>query len=214
MARPDDDDARLSLFGPGAVTKLPGALTSSDAADERPDSKTVWDGDSVDDPGDVEFDRTWNVLLVQLLGRLEFGRSSLENPAHQRNPGGAVKIAAAMVNEVADFIATHVDPVKYARPIADALAAAGRFLTTAQVASAAPPKRSGFLGFFAKAEPTSTVQECQWVLRDLTLVLEKYFVLLGSCFRSQTPTLAWMDTSGVFVGELKRALSWFEAMPQ
>ena len=82
------------------------------------------------------------------------------------------------------------------------------------MAAAVPAKRGGFLGFFAKAEPTESLDECLWVLRDLSMVLEKYFVLLGGCFRSPPAALEWMDTSGVFVGELKRALSWFETMPQ
>lgn len=218
-----EDDARFSLFGPRGLPRTPSEPTSSDivaavgfAAQERSAPKTVWDGDAVDDPADVEFDRTWHVILVQLLGRLEFGRASLEDPAHLRNPAGAVKVASAMVNQVADFIATHVDPVKYSRPIADALAAAGRFLTAAQVAGGSPAKRGlfGFLGGSNSADLAGKLQECMWVLRDMPLVLEKYFVLLGGCFHSQGPALEWVDTSGVFLSELKRALNWVEGFTQ
>jgi hypothetical protein len=215
-----EDDARFSLFGPR--TKPKESLTSSDAdpnqipglplsAESRGATKTLWDGESVDDPADVEYDRTWHVILVQLLGRLEHGRASLEDPAHVRDPAGAVRIAAAMVNQVADFIATHVDPQKYSRPIADSLAAAGRFLTAAQVAGQSAGKR-GFLGLFGgnTAERAGKLQECMWVLRDMPLVLERYFVLLSGCFHGRKPALEWLETSGVYIGELKRALGWVE----
>lgn len=223
-----EDDARFSLFGPRTKAKGTESLTSSDASpnpviagfqqESKGATKTIWDGDVVDDPADVEFDRTWHVILVQLLGRLEFGRASLEDPSHLRDPGGAVRVGAAMVNQVADFIATHVDPQKYSRPIADALAAAGRFLTAAQVAGQSGGKR-GFFALFGGnsstgAERAGKLQECMWVLRDMPLVLERYFVLLGGCFRGQKPALEWVDTSGVFIGELKRALSWVDGFTQ
>lgn len=213
------DDARFSLFGPRPRARAE-TLTMSDAddeafgSDERMSAKTVWDGDAVDDPSDVEFDRTWHVILVQMLGQLEFGRVSLADPAFRRDPSGAVRVAAALVNQVADFIGAHVDPQKHARPIADALAAAGRFLTAAQVTSEQPAKR-GFFGLFGgRAEPQreGRLQECMWVLRDMPLVLERYFVLLGGCFRGQRFALDWLETSGVFITELKRTLNWVEGL--
>lgn len=214
-----EDDTRFSLFGPRPRIRTE-TLTRSDAdederdpSEERASARTVWDGDAVDDPSDVEFDRTWHVILIQMLGRIEFGRTSLANPGHRREPSGAVRIASAMVNQVADFIATNVDAQKHSRPIADALAAAGRFLTAAQVSSA-PATKKGLFGLFG-ARPTETdgkLQECLWVLRDLPLVLERYFVLLGGCFRGQKLALDWVDTSGVFVAELRSTLNWVEGL--
>lgn len=211
-----EDDARFSLFGPRTRARTE-TLTRSDAdepeeSDERAAARTVWDGDAVDDPSDVEFDRTWHVILVQLLGQLEFGRASLTDPANRREPSGAVRVASAMVNQVADFIATNVDPQRHSRPIADALAAAGRFLTAAQVAGV-PPAKKGLFGLFGGGRSPASdgkLEECMWVLRDLPLVLERYFVLLGGCFRGQKFALDWVDTSGVFITELKRTLHWVE----
>ncbi|MBL8864247.1 MAG: hypothetical protein JNK93_01660 [Planctomycetia bacterium] len=211
-----DNDDRFNLFGPRTRPRTE-TLTRCDENDEpdpseeRAAARTVWDGDAVDDPSDVEFDRTWHVILVQLLGRLEFGRCSLADPAHRKNPAGAVRVASAMVSQVADFIVANVDSQKHRRPIEDSLAAAGRFLTAAQVAAGEPVSR----GFFARLggrSPESKVklQECMWVLRDMPLVLERYFFLLGGCFRGRKFALEWVDTSGVYITELKQTLGWVE----
>jgi hypothetical protein len=218
-----EDDARFTLFGARPKSRPVSEPTSSDIvsavaaaayqnAEVRPANKTLWDGDNFDDPADIAFDRQWQAVLVQLLCRVEFGRTSLEDPGHLRNPAGAVKIASAMINEVADFIATNVDQKQNARPIADVLAAAGRFLAAAQVAGQSTPKR-GFFGMFggnSGEQSAGRLEECMWVLRDLPLVLERYFGLLGGCFRSQKSTIEWVETSGVFISELKRALYWVE----
>ncbi len=182
------------------------------AADEvRISTKTTWDNDELESPADREADTVWHGKLMVLLGRLEFGRASLENPAHLKAPTTAVRVAAAIVNDVAGFIEKHVDPTRYARPIADSLAAAGRFLTAAQVAIDAPAPKRKFLGLIPiGAAPAARVDECLWVLRDLSLVLERYFTMLGSCFCNQSKAMEWVDTSGVYLAELRRALSWSE----
>lgn len=211
-----ENDERFSMFGPRSRERTE-TLTRCDDGDEpavqveRTAARTVWDGDAVDDPSDVEYDRTWHVILVQLLGRLEFGRCALAEPENRKDPAGAVRVASAMVSQVADFIVAHVDPLKHRRPIEDALAAAGRFLTAAQVAAGTPPKK-GILGFLKGRAPESQdkLQECMWVLRDMPLVLERYFFLLGGCFRGQKFALEWIDTSGVYIAELKSTLNWVD----
>ncbi len=211
------EDTRFSLFGPrgpNGNSRLTQSDSESDAnylSADRVAARTIWDGDSIDNPADVEYDRTWRVLLMQMLGQLEFGFSSLSELAQRRDPLGAVRVASAMVNQVADFIGTNVDQQKHARPISDALAAAGRFLTAAQVANQTE-RNKGFFSFFSSRSPENQnkVQECLWVLRDLPLVLERFFMLLSGCFRGQKSALAWVDTSSVFIGELKQTLSWVE----
>jgi hypothetical protein len=217
-----EDDARFTLFGARSKPKRVADPTSNDiasayaamnsaASEQRQSNKTVWDGDVVEDPADITHDLQWQATLVQLLCRVEFCRTSLEDPNHQRNPAAAVRIASAMINEVADFIAQNIDQKVHARPIADVLAAAGRFLAAAQVAG---ETKKSFFGLFgggeAKEAKAGRLEECMWVLRDLPLVLERYFALLGSNFRGQPAAIEWVQTSGVFIGELKRALYWVD----
>jgi hypothetical protein len=209
-----ENDARFSLFGSRERARTETLTRCDDGAtpeDDAGKSRTVWDGDAVDDPGDIEFDRTWHVLLIQTLSRLEYGRAALADTSSIRDPGKAVGVAAAMVSQLSDFIAAQVDPLRHRRALEDSLAAAGRFLTAAQVATRTAPRR-GLFGFLGprSIESSAQIQECMWVLRDMPLVLERFFALLGSCFRSQKFALDWVDTSGVYLTELKGSLSWVE----
>lgn len=209
----EQDDTRVSFNKKKQPSGEQATLGSSElltrASARRTASRTEADIAIQDNSSATEHDRVWQVLLAQLLGRLEFGRTSLENPTHSKNPVNAVRVAMDMVNEVAQFITEQIDPQTFRRPLSDALAAAGRFLTAANVAAAEEPRR-GLLDLFKSRDNENKRQECMWVLGDLPLVLERYFTMLGSCFKFSQSAIEWVDTSGMFLTELKKALVWVE----
>jgi hypothetical protein len=213
-----DSDGRADLFGPiPPASERSGSLTGSITASNmtrsvpiRAGNITVADEDDRDLKLESQHDREWHSTLVRMLSMLDYARSSFEVAESERDPISAVRIAATITHQVADFIAANVQEQENSLAVSEALGAATRFLSATKVAAATAPKKKYFGLFGSVPADRGRVDECMWVLRDLPLVLERYFALLGSAFRNQSLRVDWIETSGTFIVELKQTLQWVD----
>jgi hypothetical protein len=148
--------------------------------------------------------------LVHMLSNLEYLRSCLEEFQAQGDPGQAVETATALVNQVVEFSQRHLDAEAQAparAKLEDFLASAGRLRE--QVNGSL---MKSVLGLFGRktADSPQRRQSAREVSRRMADVLECYFALLTGCFQSPAPAGRWRETSGVFLGDLKRVLEKLE----
>jgi hypothetical protein len=219
---PNNDDVRDSMFAPAWLTSQGSGAHPIDEANSTratPRQKalaTVADEpDAANDADAQATDAIWHASLIRMLGMLDSARGALESAGAERDPATAVQIAADITHRIADFIALQIPPGELSLAVSEAVAAAGRFLVAAQAVS---PTTGGkrFLGLFAvrRTIDPGLLQECMWVLRDLPLVLERYFALLGGQFRNPALQMDWIETSGTFLHELKQTLWWVEGFQE
>ncbi|MGL4422182.1 MAG: hypothetical protein ACRCZF_16050, partial [Gemmataceae bacterium] len=168
---------------------------------------TVYDSDEARNPVDTFHDRDWLATLMMLLGRLEYARSLLAHP--KRVPTAAAKVAAALIEDVTVFAREHLRERAGETALAEAEQQSDHYLESVHLATA--PTKRGLLGFFATTTNPAEIErqrDCEQLLRELPLVLERYFTMFGASFRGPDSAIQWVTTSGLFLGETRRAIAW------
>ena len=157
-------------------------------------------------PAKDERDHTLEQRLLLMVSHLEYTRVYLEECHNQRRPAQTVEAAKALVNHVVEFTEKYAPDDAPAEGLAAALAKAGDFYTSAQQLAEQlnGSLLKSFLGLFGKKAAAPDRGELfRNVARRLVEVLEEYFAIYATWFRSPGVAGSWRETYGVFLKDLR-----------